>query len=176
MKLIQAKKISYDYAHKRKYKDIRYIVVHNTANRGDSSLGNCNYFKTYNTLQAGAHIFGDQKGYFLRSIRLNRTAWAVGGFYTNKNGAAKYYGKCTNYNSVSIELCDIVTKNPSKAMLKGLKNTIKYIQRWCPNATTIIRHWDVNGKDCPSRLKGTNNKRWKAILKYLGYKKGKKIK
>jgi N-acetylmuramoyl-L-alanine amidase CwlA len=176
MKLVQAKEISYDYAHKRKYKDIRYIVVHNTANRGDSALGNCNYFAKYNTGKAGAHIFGDQRGHFIRSIRMNRTAWAVGGFYTNKKGAAKYYGKCTNYNSISIELCDIVDKKPSQAMLINLKKTIKYIQRWCPNATTIIRHWDVNGKDCPHIMTGTKNKTWKQILKYLGYQKGKKIK
>lgn len=176
MKLIEAKKISYDWTNKRKYKSIKYIVIHNTANKGDTAQGNCNYFARTNTRQAGAHIFGDQAGRYIKSVRLNRAAWSVGGFFTQKNGAGKYYGKCTNYNSVSIELCDIVTKNPSKAMLKGLKKTIKYIQRWCPNATTIIRHWDVNGKDCPARLKGANNKRWKDILKYLGYKKGKKIK
>ena len=107
---------------------------------------------------------------------MNRTAWSVGGFYTDKKGAAKYYGKCTNYNSISIELCDIVGKKPSKKMLKKLKKTIKYIQRWCPNATTIIRHWDVNGKDCPQIMAGKNNKVWKDLLNYLGYQKGKKIK
>ena len=176
MKLIQAKKISYDYQRKRKYKDITYIVIHNTANRGDTALNNCNWFAYRNVLKAGAHIFIDQQGKGYRSIRMNRTAWAVGGYYTGKNGAGNYYGKCTNYNSVSIELCDIVGKKPSKKMLKKLKKTIKYIQRWCPNATTIIRHWDVNGKDCPQIMAGKNNKVWKDLLKYLGYKKGKKIK
>lgn len=176
MKLIQAKKVSYDYQRKRKRKDVKYIVVHFTSNKGDTAKGNCNYFAYINTRQAGAHIFGDQGGKFLRSIRMNRTAWSVGGLFTLKNGAGSYYGKCTNYNSISIELCDIVNKKPSKAMLKGLKKTIKYIQRWCPNATTIIRHWDVNGKECPARMIGKNNKEWKELLNYLGYKKGKKIK
>ena len=176
MKLIQAKEISYDYRRKRKYKDITYIVIHNTANRGDTALNNCNWFAYRNTLKAGAHIFIDQQGKGYRSIRMNRTAYSVGGFYTDKKGAAKYYGKCTNYNSISIELCDIVGKKPSKKMLKKLKKTIKYIQRWCPNATTIIRHWDVNGKNGPQIMTGTKNQTWKQILKYLGYQKGKKIK
>lgn len=176
MKLIQAKKLSYDYEHKRKYRDVKYIVVHNTGNKNDSAKNNADFFAHSNNRLAGAHVFIDQKGYGFRSVKLNRTAWAVGKFFTKKNGAGRYWKKCTNYNSVSIELCDIVNKKPSKKMLKKLKKTIKWIQRWCPNATTIIRHWDCCGKDCPKLMMGKNNKLWKDVLKYLGYTKGKKIK
>ena len=171
MKLIKAKKISYDYARKRNRKSIDYIVIHNTGNNGDTAIGNCHYFQRGNTRQAGAHFFIDQQGKYYKSIPMCRTAWSVGGYFTKQNGAGKYYQKCTNYNSVSIELCDIVKKDPSEAMIKALKKVLKYIRKYCPNAKIICRHWDVNGKSCPMRFKGRDNARWKKLLKDIGYKK-----
>lgn len=171
MKLIRAKKISYDYTRKRNRKSIDYIVIHYTGNKGDTAWGNCHYFQTGNNRQAGAHFFVDQQGNIYKSIPMNRTGWSVGGYYTKANGAGKYYNKCTNYNSVSIEMCDCATKDPSEAMIKAIKKLIKYIQRHCPNAKTIIRHWDVNGKSCPTRMTGVNNKRWDKFLIDIGYRK-----
>lgn len=174
MKTIKAKPISYDYARKRKYKDIYYVVFHNTGNVGDTARGNAHYFssKGGNQRQAGAHFFaGQEEGDYIKSIPMCRTAWSVGGFFNKANGAGKYYNKCTNYNSVSIEMCDIVTKDPSKAMIKNLKKILKHIHRYCPNANTYLRHWDVNGKSCPKRFTGRNNARWEKLLKELGYKK-----
>lgn len=53
----------------------------------------------------------DKQGEIWRSIPMNRIAYAVGGFYSQSGGAGAgaYYGKCTNANSVSIELCDCCT-------------------------------------------------------------------
>lgn len=159
-----AKSISYD-TKKRKKKTVKYIVIHYTGNKGDTAKGNVNYFATSNTRKAGAHFFVDQDGHIARSIPMNRTAWAVGGDQRDgMKGEGKYYGKCTNFNSVSIELCDIVNKNPSAKMIKSTKKLIKYIKKYCPNAKIICRHWDINGKHCPSRMIGiastTGGKRW----------------
>lgn len=171
MKLIRAKKISYDYTRTRKRKDVLYVVLHYTGNKGDTAWGNCHYFQTGNTRQAGAHFFVDQQGKYYKSIPMSRTAWSVGGYFTKQNGAGKYYNKCTNYNSVSIEMCDLATKDPSPEMIKALKKVLKYIRKYCPNAKTLCRHWDVNGKSCPSRLTGVNNAKWKKLLKDIGYTK-----
>lgn len=162
---LQAKKISYDSNKKRKRKNVNYIVIHNTGNKGDTAKNNATYFAKTNTRQAGAHFFVDQKGEIWRSILMNRIAWAVGGAKYENTEGAKYYGKCTNANSISIELCDIVDKEPSAAMIKSVKWLIKYIQRYCPNAKTIIRHWDITGKDCPHIMSGKNNKVWKNFKK-----------
>ena len=97
-----AKSIS--FGRKRSKNDIKYIVIHYTGNKGDTAKGNATYFATQNTRTAGAHFFVDKKGEIYKSINLNRIAWAVGGKYNISNGAGKYYGKCTNANSVSIEL------------------------------------------------------------------------
>ena len=156
---IPAKDVSYGGT--RALKDIYYIVIHYTGNDGDIAFNNCNFFKNTNTRSAGAHFFVDRSGSVYQSIELSRIAWSVGGFFTQKNGAGAYYKKCLNANSVSIELCDVKSKYPSKEQVAAVKKLISYIQSLCKNAKTIIRHWDVNGKSCPARMVGTDNAEWK---------------
>lgn len=157
---LSAKAIS--YGDKRDLERIKYIVIHYTGNKGDTAENNAKFFATTNTRAAGAHFFVDKKGEVWKSINMNRIAWAVGGIYSQKNGAGKYYGKCTNSNSVSIELCDC-RKNVSWEQMLAVRELVKYIQKKCPNAKTIIRHWDVNGKSCPAPMTGVHNKKWKHL-------------
>lgn len=167
-KYIKAKPIS--YGNERPYEAIKFLVFHFTGNEDDTAQGNALYFSRYgdgNTRYAGAHFFVDQKGNVVKSIAIKLTAWSVGGFVTDKDGAAKYHGKCTNSNSVSIELCDNATKDPSAAQVKACKELVAYIRKICPNANTIIRHYDVSGKKCPARMIGTNNKRWENFRKAI---------
>lgn len=159
-----AKSIS--YGSKRAFTDVKYIVIHYTGNKGDTAKNNAEYFATSNTRQAGAHFFVDKQGEVYKSINMNRIAYAVGGKYSLTNGAGSYYGKCTNANSVSIELCDCLTGTNWEQM-KVAKQLIAHIQKKCPNAKTIIRHWDVNGKDCPAPMTGKGNKKWKHLHSYL---------
>lgn len=159
-----AKKVS--YGGKRSLKDIKYIVIHYTGNKADTAKNNADYFATGNTRQAGAHFFADKKGEIWKSVNMNRIAWAVGGKYTLSNGAGTYYGKCTNANSVSIELCDCVNKTNWEQMLAARK-LVKYIQKKCPNAKTIIRHWDVNGKSCPLPMVGKDNEKWVLFHRFI---------
>lgn len=168
----QAKKIS--YGAERSLKNVTWICFHYTGNVGDSAAGNASYFSRHgdgNTRYAGAHYFIDQQGVIYQTIGLNYTAWAVGGFVTKANGAASLYGKCTNSNSVSIELCDCATKDPSAAMIASVKQVIKAIRKQCPNATKTARHWDISGKQCPARMTGdteAGRKRWANFLKAIG--------
>lgn len=168
---VKAKPIS--YGAKRSKKSIKYIVIHYTGNdhRGDTAAAECAFFKNGNTREAGAHFFVDQNGKCMKSIAMNLTAYSVGGYFTQANGAGEYYKKCTNSNSVSIELCDCASRDPSAAMIKAVKKLIKYIRKWCPNAQTVIRHWQVNGKCCPARMAGPNNSRWDDFLDDIGESK-----
>ena len=103
---------------------------------------------------------------------MNRTAWAVGGDHrSGRKGEAAYFGKCTNANSVSIELCDMRSKTNWEQMY-ATRKLVKYIQSKCPNAKTIIRHWDVNGKDCPAPFIGNGNEKWTEFKRFItaGYK------
>ena len=165
-----AKSIS--YGNKRPLSNIKYIVIHYTGNKGDTAQNNLDYFANGNTRQAGAHFFVDKKGNVGKSIPMNRTAWAVGGDHrSGRKGEAAYFGKCTNANSVSIELCDMCLKTNWEQMY-ATRKLVKYIQSKCPNAKTIIRHWDVNGKDCPAPFTGSGNEKWTEFKRFItaGYK------
>lgn len=159
-KLIKAKPISYGGT--RRLDKIRWIVIHYTGNdsRTDTAKAECSFFKNGNTRNAGAHFFVDQYGLVFQSIPMERTAWSVGGFFTQANGAGEYYKKCLNSNSISIEMCDCASRDPSDKMIAAVKELVKYIQSQCPNAKNIVTHWQVNGKKCPARMVGTNNKKW----------------
>lgn len=162
---IKAKSISYSSKVRDKANVVEYIVIHNTGNKGDNAYNNGVYFRDRNTREAGAHFFVDRGGAIVKSIPMNRAAWAVGGDKYNGTKGAKYYGKCTNYNSVSIELCDIVDYDPSEAQIKAVNELIKYIRIYCPKAKNVIRHYDVTGKMCPVRY--TDNKKWNSLKKEL---------
>ena len=165
-KLIQAKPISYGGV--RPLSAVKYIVIHYTACANDTAKNNCLYFANGNQREAGAHFFADQSGKVYQSIPKQYVAWAVGGDKWDNDGGS-YYGKATNYNTVSIELCDNLYKDPSKAQTKAVKKLVKYIQKQCPNAKTIIRHWDVTGKPCPARMAGSGvgNAKWKEFKKEI---------
>lgn len=170
MKLIKAKSISYGPV--RPYKNVQAIVIHYTGISNDTAANECNYFAHGNTRAAGAHIFVDRKGNAIKSIPLSRAAWSVGILFTKANGAAKYWGKLNNYNTVSIEMCDCAKKDPSKAQIKAIKKAIKHIRKYCPNATKLVRHWDICGKVCPGRMSGgpgtQGYERWQKLLRDLG--------
>lgn len=164
-----AKPISYA-PKKRNRKDVFYIPIHYTGNSNDTAKNNADYYATGNTRLAGAHFFVDKLGNTARSIPMNRTAWAVGGAkYADckATGGGKYYSKCTNYNSVSIELCGCTEAEPyTKEQAAAVKRLIKYIRKCCPNANTVIRHFDVNGKHCPAPM--MNRKIWQKFKKDIG--------
>ena len=90
-----------NYGNKRNTNSIKWLVIHYTANDGDSAKGNGNYFKN-NKPKASAHYFVDDN-VIVNSVPDNYTAYAVGGKKYNNNGG-KYYGVCINSNSISIEL------------------------------------------------------------------------
>ena len=161
---IPAKSIS--YGSKRNKCMVKYIVIHFTGNVGDKAVSNGLFFKNGNQRAAGAHFFVDKDGTIVRSIPMNRIAWSVGGFFTKDHDAAMYYQRCTNANSVSIELCDL-TGSPSIAQQDAVRDLVEYIQHYCTNAKTIIRHWDVNGKQCPGPMTGKGNKKWLTFKKAI---------
>lgn len=163
IKNILAKPISHD-SKRRSRKDVKYIVLHYTGNTGDTAENNGDYFKTSNTRQAGAHFFVGQNGHIVRSIPMTYTAWAVGASHADTSeGGGTLFGKCTNYNSISIEMCDQATRDASEEQKAAVKWLIKYIRKHCPNALTICRHFDVTGKMCPYQY--IDRARWEELKK-----------
>ena len=156
-----------NYGLSRNVKNIKYIVIHYTANDGDSDESNGNYFAT-RIIKASAHYFVDDDS-ITQSVPDNYVAYSVGGSkYTSCSitGGGKYYKKCTNSNSISIELCDVVKNGQIYPSAKTIANAIELtkllMKKYNIPASNVIRHFDVTGKGCPNYWCGTNtkNKLW----------------
>lgn len=159
-------------AGKQKRANVKNIPIHNTGNKGrDTAKANANYFCNNRERYCGAHFIIDLDGAIYQCGRLKDACYSVGGNkYANcsSTGGGIYYGKCNNYNQVSIELAGIVDNKPTAKQIAATKAVIEYIQKYCKNAKNIIRHFDVTGKDCPQRYSGKGNaKAWAEFKKKI---------
>lgn len=159
IKTIKAYKYNYNYKYWRKYKEIEGIVIHNTASSGhDTAENNGIYFKK-NYVGASANFFIDQYGYIVKSVLMHRIAHAV------ETPGLKLLTKYNNKNTVSIELCDIMTQGPSEAQIESLKWLIKRIRKKIGRDIPIMRHYDINHKECPKRY--IKNDEWEKFRKEI---------
>lgn len=149
-----------NYGKSRRTSAIEWIVIHYTGNDGDTDESNGKYFAS-RIVKASAHYFVDDDS-ITQSVPDNFVAWSVGGSkYAScaKTGGGKYYKKCTNSNSISIELCDDVKNGkvyPSaKTIQNALELTRKLMKKYGISANHVIRHFDVTGKACPAYWCGT---------------------
>lgn len=144
---------------KRSTSGIKYIVIHYTGNDGDTALNNCKYFQTSGR-GASAHYFVDGGTYIYQSVLDTYPAWSVGGFYSSSNGAGSYYQKCTNANSISIEMCNCAKSVPDDVYEQTVELTQFLMDKYGITEDYVIRHWDVNGKTCPGLWYGKSNSGW----------------
>lgn len=158
-----------NYGGARKASAIKYIVVHYTANDGDTDEANARYFKTKGR-GASAHYFVDDDSVTC-SVPDLYTAWSVGGSrYSNykSTGGASLYKVCTNANSINVEMCDTRKDGVLNVSEKTLANTVELIQvlmsKYNIPLSNVIRHFDVTGKACPAYYASRNNKMWNGFL------------
>lgn len=148
-----------NYGGTRSTSDIKYIVIHYTGNDGDTAANNCRYFQGANR-RASAHYFVDGGAYVYNSVSVKSVAWSVGGFYSQSGSAGSYYKKCTNANSLNIEMCNCVKSVPDKVFNQTVELTRFLMDKYNVPPSRVIRHWDVNGKECPAHWIGRNNDGW----------------
>lgn len=122
-----------------------YIVIHYTANNGDTALNNCKYFeKDYRG--ASAHYFVDEKEVW-QCVEDKDIAWHVG-------GASRYYNGARNENSIGIEMCSRKDSN-GKYYIKPetIENTRVLtrvlMEKYNIPIENVVRHYDVTHKICP---------------------------
>ena len=160
-----------NYGSKRTTDKIKYIVIHFTANDGDTDENNGKYFAN-NVVKASAHYFIDDDS-VTQSVPDNYVAYAVGGSkYSNcsTTGGGKYHGKCTNSNSLSIELCDDVKNGTIYPSAGTIANAIEFtkakMKEYGIPAANVIRHFDVTGKSCPGYWCGNSSKNSKWLTEF----------
>lgn len=173
MNLIEIPANKNNYGEKRNIKSIKYIVIHYTANDGDTAKGNGNYFKNKLEDPSSAHYFVDDNC-VVRSVPDNYIAYSVGGKkYSDcdETGGGSMYGIILNKNSISVELCDTVRNNKNDFTEQTIKNAVELVKylmdKYNIDINHIYRHFDVNGKMCP--LPMINNvSLWNDFLNKLG--------
>lgn len=137
---------------------IKFVVIHYTANKWDSARSNLNYFAN-NVVKASANYFVDSKQIGV-SVPDEVYAWHCGGGLQGDKGH-KWFGKCNNYNSIGIEICDDVNDGkvmPSDQALKNAQMLTAYLmKKYSVPIENVIRHWDVTGKICPAYFVGEAN-------------------
>ncbi len=149
----------------RKGSAIKYIVLHYTANVKDTAKNNAKYFNAQNIRQASAHYFVDETSIY-QSVQDNMAAWAVGG--KAQSSHHPFLNKCTNYNSISIEMCTSGNSEVSETTENNAIELTKYLmKKYNVDTNHVVRHYDVNGKACPSVSFRTGN-RWNNFIAKLG--------
>ena len=125
---------------------VRYIVLHYTANNGDTARNNCDYYHRVGGLQASAHYFCDEYG-AMQSVREGDTAWHCG-------ARAYWHPECRNGNSIGIEMCSrkradgsYYIKPETVANAAALAREI--MQHYGIDTDHVLRHYDVTGTRCP---------------------------
>ena len=125
---------------------VQYIVMHYTANNGDTAQNNCDYYHRVGGLQASAHYFVDEYG-VMQSVHEDDTAWHCG-------ARAYWHPECRNANSIGIEMCSrkradgsYYIKPETVANAAALAKDI--MQRYGIDTDHVLRHYDVTGKRCP---------------------------
>ena len=140
-----------NYGSKRNTSLIKYLVYHYTANDGDTDENNAKYFHN-NVVKASAHRFVDDDSVTI-SVPDNYVAWHCGGGLQGSKGHT-YYKKCTNTNSIGIEMCDTKRNGKYEVTPKTRTNAIaigkELVKKYGIKKENIIRHFDVTGKNCPA--------------------------
>lgn len=134
---------------------IQYIVVHYTANNGDTAEGNGKYFSGADR-NTSAHYFVDEIK-IVRSVFDKDTAWHCGAkIYRHK--------KCRNENSIGVEMCSKKDSNGQYYINQKTQNNAAELVKWLMKKydipiENVLRHYDVTGKLCPEPF-AKNQKLW----------------
>ena len=144
-------------------RDIKYIVIHYTAgvtSKAGSAVNTADFFRTTSTQVSSDFIVDDTFVVQYNGDIKNRYSWHCGGSKYNTKGGS-LYGKCTNSNSIGIEIC---CNNSTGKMQNANDKSYSFTDAAVANAEwlvkklmaeynipaeRVVRHYDVTGKPCP---------------------------
>lgn len=144
-----------------------YIVIHYVG--GVSSAKNNVDFYAREKLSASAHYFVDEKSIW-QCVEDENKAWHCGGGLQGSGGHT-FYKKCTNSNSIGIEMCCRKTSSGkwyfNKKTVENTVDLTRYLmEKYDILPERVIRHFDVTGKVCPEPYV-TDEKAWESFKKML---------
>ena len=122
---------------------ISYIVIHYTANSGDTAQNNLDYFARTKT-GTSAHYFVDENE-VCQSVKDMDVAWHCG----RSDGQYKH-PYCRNSNSIGIEMCNSLKAVPEAVKQRTADFVRELMSRYGVPVQNVLRHYDVTGKRCPA--------------------------
>ena len=128
---------------------IRYLVIHYTANNGDTAAGNARYFSGTVT-KTSAHYFVDENQVW-QSVLEQDTAYHCG----TEHGYRHPF--CRNSNSIGIELCSRKDRLghyyfQPETTERAAQLVRQLAEQYQIPPENILRHYDVTGKNCPAPM------------------------
>lgn len=145
-------------SNRRNYKDIKFIVIHDTANRsvGADADNHYRYLEHANRYGSAHYYVDDNK--IIQVIGDSRSAWSVGDTW-----ARKYRTRTdvNNYNSLNLELCINSDGSYEKAFYNLIELTKNLMFKFGIPPDRVVRHFDASGKPCPGSMKDNNWQKWK---------------
>ena len=143
---------------------VHWIVLHFTANNGDTAKNNADYFANNANLRASAHYFVDPNEIY-QSVKDSDTAWHCG-----KERGGSYFNDCRNANSIGIEMCSVIRNGVYVIPDETVRNAaelVRYLMaRHHVPVSRVCRHYDVTHKQCPEPWV-RNPKQWEKFLEML---------
>ena len=161
--MIKINKKQIVYNRTRRTGEIKYIVIHDTANTGVGANADAhfNYFNTGDRQSSADFFVDDTQILQVNDYRIYYT-WHCG------DGSGKY--GITNANSVGIEICvnpesnyDVAFQN-TVCLAKHLMDELKIpIER-------VVRHYDASRKNCPASMSANSWALWNTFKAQLQQK------
>ena len=132
--------------------DIKYIVVHDTANtdRGADAEAHYRYFNGGDR-QSSAHYFVDDKE-IVQLVQDYNVSWHCG------DGGGRY--GITNHNSIGVEICVNCDCDYEKAVSNTVDLVKFLMQKYGISIDRVVRHYDASRKICPESMSDNNWERW----------------
>lgn len=153
--------ISYNRTPMRRGKnEIKYIVIHDTANKksGADALHHYYFFNSGNQ-NSSADYFVDDKSILKVNDFYSYYTWHCGDG-NGKNGI-------TNQNSIGVEIC----VNQDGNYKQAVANTVSLVKELMTELEIapdhVVRHYDASGKNCPAAMQGNSWKQWNAFKEQL---------
>ena len=175
---IQQKLTPYNFTDKNSLSRIKYIVVHYVGSVSTAYNNVCYFASEY--VGASAHYFVDETSIW-QCVLDEDASWHCGGGLQG-NQYHSFYQKCTNSNSIGIEMCVKKNSNGWYFEPETVKNTIDLVQHLMAKynipAENVIRHADVTGKVCPEPYcySTAHDNAWKEFKSRIGATPSLKVK
>lgn len=145
-------------SNRRSYKDIKFIVIHDTANTGrGANAENHRRYLEHAKRYGSAHYYVDECE-IIQTIGDSRLAWSVGDTWARKY---RTRSDVNNYNSLNLELCINSDGNYEKAFFNLVELTKNLMLKFGIPPDKVVRHFDASGKPCPGSMKENNWQKWK---------------